>query len=165
MPAGPTYEPIATNTLGSAASSVTFSSISGAYTDLILVINGGTTTNNQFRLNVGNGSIDTGANYGDTQLYGYSSTIGSGRETNATNPYVGVASSTNSTHIIQFMNYANTTTYKTWLNKGGDLGQSQYDLSVCTWRSTSAINIIQINTNGGNIASGTTLTLYGIASA
>jgi hypothetical protein len=34
-----TYEKIATNTLGSAASSVTFTSISGAYTDLVLISN------------------------------------------------------------------------------------------------------------------------------
>jgi hypothetical protein len=32
-----TYEPIATTTLGTATASVTFSSISGAYTDLVLV--------------------------------------------------------------------------------------------------------------------------------
>jgi hypothetical protein len=161
-----TYEPIATNTLGSATASVTFSSISGSYTDLILVISGGTTANGQFRIQVGNGSVDTGANYGGTQLYGYSSTVGSGRETNATNPYVAATSSTNSTHIIQFMNYANTTTYKTWLQKGGDLGQSQYDVSVYTWRSTSAINTIKLASDTGTtLASGTTFTLYGIASA
>ena len=35
-----TYEPIATNTLGSAAASVTFSSISGTYTDLVVVVSG-----------------------------------------------------------------------------------------------------------------------------
>jgi hypothetical protein len=35
-----TYEPIATTTLGSAAASVTFSSISGSYTDLVLVVTG-----------------------------------------------------------------------------------------------------------------------------
>jgi hypothetical protein len=32
-----TYEPIATTTLGTAAATVTFSSISGTYTDLVLV--------------------------------------------------------------------------------------------------------------------------------
>jgi hypothetical protein len=31
-----TYSPIATTTLGTAAASVTFSTISGAYTDLVL---------------------------------------------------------------------------------------------------------------------------------
>ena len=39
MAAGNTYVAIATNTLSSAAASVTFSSISGAYTDLVLVTN------------------------------------------------------------------------------------------------------------------------------
>jgi hypothetical protein len=38
MAAGNTYTPIVTNTLSSATSSVTFSSISGSYTDLVLVI-------------------------------------------------------------------------------------------------------------------------------
>ena len=33
-----TYEPIATTTLGSAAASITFSSIAGTYTDLRLVL-------------------------------------------------------------------------------------------------------------------------------
>jgi hypothetical protein len=36
MAAGNTYTPLATQTLGSAAASVTFSSISGAYTDLVV---------------------------------------------------------------------------------------------------------------------------------
>jgi hypothetical protein len=44
MPAGNTYEAIATQTLGSAAASVTFSSIPGTYTDLVLVVAGTLTT-------------------------------------------------------------------------------------------------------------------------
>jgi len=39
MPAGLTYETVATTTIVSATSSVTFSSISGSYTDLVLIIN------------------------------------------------------------------------------------------------------------------------------
>jgi hypothetical protein len=165
MAAGSTYTPIATTTLGSSASSYTFTSIPTTYTDLILIINGGTTTSNQFRLNLGNGSIDTGSNYNQSQIYGYSSTVGAGGETNATNPYLCAASTTNSTHILEFLNYSNTTTYKNWLQKGGDLGSGQYDTSAGCWRSTSAINTIQINTNAGSISSGTTFTLYGISAA
>ena len=40
MAAGSTYTPIATTTLGSAQADVTFSSISGSYTDLVLIIGG-----------------------------------------------------------------------------------------------------------------------------
>jgi hypothetical protein len=46
MAAGNTYTPLATQTLGSAAASVTFSSISGAYTDLVLVLNIKSTSSN-----------------------------------------------------------------------------------------------------------------------
>ena len=78
-----TYQPIATNTLGSAAASVTFSSISGAYTDLVLIMNAGSsTTNADVDINV-NG--DTGANYSRTILYGTGSTAGSTRYTGASN--------------------------------------------------------------------------------
>ena len=61
-----TYEPIATNTLGSAASSVTFSSIPSTYTDLIVVMNYANSTGLAdvfFRFNG-----DTGSNYSDTIL-------------------------------------------------------------------------------------------------
>ena len=37
-----TYEPIATETASGSVSSITFSSISGTYTDLVIIVNGGT---------------------------------------------------------------------------------------------------------------------------
>ena len=49
-----TYEPIATNTLGSAAANITFSSIPATYTDLRVVVVALTTNNNwniELRLN------------------------------------------------------------------------------------------------------------------
>ena len=66
MAAGSTYTPIATTTLSSAQSSVTFSSL-GSYTDIILVYAGtGTSTDTQgIRFQV-NG--DTGTNYSNTTL-------------------------------------------------------------------------------------------------
>jgi len=56
----PTYTPLATVTLGSATSSVTFSSIPATYRDLILIFDGTRTGNNnvQYRFN-----SDTGTNY------------------------------------------------------------------------------------------------------
>jgi hypothetical protein len=64
MPDVSTEVAIATTTLGSSTATITFSSISSAYTDLVLVtqnyMNGSQA--NLF-IQVGNGSIDTGANY------------------------------------------------------------------------------------------------------
>ena len=78
-----TYEPIATTTLGSAQTSVTFSSISGAYTDLVLVINAGNSggTGYGIALQCNN---DTGSNYSFTQLYGTGSAATSTRSTSTT---------------------------------------------------------------------------------
>jgi hypothetical protein len=65
MAAGNTYVAIAEQTLGTAAASVTFSSIPGTYTDLVLVISAQDTTNNSFALIC---NSDTGTNYSRTRL-------------------------------------------------------------------------------------------------
>ena len=65
MPA--TYEPINTQTLGTAVADVYFTSIPQTYTDLVLVISSNTSSNTQtgYRLN-----SDSGNNYSDTRLSG-----------------------------------------------------------------------------------------------
>jgi len=62
-----TYTPIATQTLGSATGTVTFTSISGSYTDLVLVITGNTNnpTNPVLQFNG-----DTTTNYSHTYISG-----------------------------------------------------------------------------------------------
>jgi hypothetical protein len=80
MPAGNTYEAIATQTLGSAAASVTFSSIPGTYTDLVLVVAGTLTTGTENIVMQFNG--DTGSNYSVTSLLGDGSTASSFRSSN-----------------------------------------------------------------------------------
>jgi ethanolamine utilization microcompartment shell protein EutL len=72
-----TYEPIATTTLGSAAASYTFSSISGSYTDLILVVDATTTAGNRALQLVLNS--DTGTNYSATYITGDGSSTASSR--------------------------------------------------------------------------------------
>jgi hypothetical protein len=166
MPAGNTYEAIATQTLGSNTASITFSSISGAYTDLVLVITGECVDgNNNLSLRVGNGSIDSGTNYSYTRLYGYSSTAGSGRASNTTKGGQLGWGTNQSTVIYQFMNYSNTTTNKTVLGRNADTEIS--DTGVTLWRSTAAINTITVFMDGSGllIKSGTTCSLYGIKAA
>ena len=64
-----TYVALDTQTLGSAAASVTFSSIPQTYTDLVLVINGYSINDVDWRFRMGNGSIDSGSNYSGTYMY------------------------------------------------------------------------------------------------
>lgn len=163
MAAGATYEPIATTTLGSSASSVTFSSISGSYTDLILISNFSASGGGNSFIRVGNGSIDTGSNYSVTYLYGDGSSASSGRFSSQTLIYSGDLGTPMHTNITNFQNYSNSTTYKTSLTR--DNYSSSVSAWVGLWRNTAVINTISFNTTSGTFNSGSTFTLYGIASA
>ena len=158
MPAGNTYEAIATNTTTGTVSSYTFSSIPSTYTDLILVINDmGADTG--YRLNM-NG--DTGNNYSSTFVYGESTSRVSGRGSNVTAaPTVGRRPGNT---IMQFHNYSNTTTHKTVLTRG-NASNHMVIATASLYRSTSAINSITITPESGSFGSGVTLSLYGITAA
>jgi len=164
MAASPTYVPIATTTLGSAAASYTFSSIPSTYTDLVLVISSPTTgIGANSAIQVGNSTIDTGSNYSLTQLYGTGSAAASQKGSNINFGYGGVITGT-AVAITHFLNYSNTNIYKTWLSRGS--APSNYiDATVSMWRSTSAINTIKVYGDSGTYAIGSTFTLYGIAAA
>jgi len=156
-----TYEPIATTTLSSNQSSVTFSSIPGTYTDLVLILVGqNTPSQDNFRLTMNN---DTGSNYSYTYLSGNGTSASSGRGSNATPMYIGnLPSSQWATNIAHIMNYANTTTFKTVLSRQSGTSAEAW---INMWRSTAAITTIKVDTGAGNYVSGSTFTLYGIAAA
>ena len=165
-----TYTPIATTTLGSAQASYTFTSIPSTYTDLVLVASGLTSTATTTKLNVGNGSIDTGANYSWTVLSGTGGAANSYRESSVNftqnERYANWDGTNVANTIIQIQNYSNTSTYKTWLSRGNNAAAG-VDAIVGLWRSTSAINQVQIScTNAGRTFNiGSTFTLYGIQAA
>lgn len=167
MPAGKTYTPLARTTLTSAAASVTFSSISGSYTDLVLVAT-------PLSLSADNITIqyngDTGTNYSTTILYGTGSAAGSTRQSNTALPYLnyyGNDTTTQSNTLIHIMNYANTTTYKTALARANQTATGGgVDAIAMLWRSTAAITSIVLKQPGNNnFAVGSTFTLYGILAA
>ena len=153
-----TYEKIATNTLGSAAASVTFSSISGAYTDLVLIAQTDQTASSISLIRF-NG--DTGSNYSNTLISGTGSAAGSGRTTNTTSINFTQTSANLQLSIANIMNYSNTTTYKTFLLRRNDTGGSLGAL-VGLWRNTSAITSIDLISNASTFLAGSTFTLYGI---
>jgi hypothetical protein len=157
-----TYEPIATQTLGSAAASVTFSSIPSTYTDLVLIISGTIVGSDGGNLVTFNG--DTGSNYSFTQFYGTGSATASNRSSNASSMQLGRQGSVQSNSIINILNYSNTTTNKTAIARGNNTGGIVV-AQVGLWRSTAAINSIAISNESGNFNTGSTFTLYGIKAA
>lgn len=161
-----TYEPITTTTLGSSQSSVTIGSggtISQAYTDLVLIIAGPASTYDGITFRVGNGSVDTGSNYSMTFMQGDGTTPYSGRESNTSLWNLGIQGA-NFVTTINFMNYSNTTTYKTAISRGNSAANI-VRTNVGLWRSTSAINVIQAFTGTGTFSTGCVFTLYGIKAA
>lgn len=162
MAAGSTYTPIATTTLGSAASSYTFSSIPSTYTDLVLIYQSATAPAASY---IGlQFNSDTGNNYSATTMYGESS-VGSARSTNQNNiRVVNYATLANNMMTCSIMNYSNSTTYKTAIARNGVAAGGVY-AQVGLWRNTAAITSVTVYGDAGNLASGTTLSLYGIAAA
>jgi hypothetical protein len=165
-----TYEPIATQTLGSAAASVTFSSIPSTYTDLILIVNAGMSSGAgyvSFQLN----ADTTMSNYSCTYIRGDGSTAASGRYSGALGRFniSGAdikATSVAANIILHFQNYNNSTTFKTVLNRQNDT-TSAVSSGVSLWRNTNAITQILLKEadSGANWVTGSTFTLYGIKSA
>lgn len=154
-----TYTPIATNTLSSAAASVTFSSIPGTYTDLVIIVAGIYTTGgtNDAVLEF-NG--DTSSIYSWTRLLGNGTAASSSRTTGDVQIDFGLLSSNGQTNsIAQIQNYSNSTTYKTVLGRGNS---TEYVGAVVgLWRSTAAITSVKVR-SAATFASGTVFTLYGI---
>ena len=167
-----TYVALDKVTVGTATPTITFTSISQNYTDLRIVFNGAISgagdPNTNLRL--GNGTVDSGANYSVTFFDGRTSTTGSGRFTSATSlqlDYYGSISSSNSSLIVDIMNYSSSTNFKTVLSRYGNTTSASYSgvgFAAGTWRSQSAINTLTLSLSTLNFAVGTTVSLYGIKS-
>lgn len=167
MPA--TYEPIATTTLGSAASTIAFNSITGSYTDIRLILVGTSSanyTNIYMRFN-----SDSGTNYSETKIFGNGSTASSNRQSNSNQiqiNYNGMITANPTLYEVDIFSYAGSTN-KTALATGSeDYNGSSFgttNRTVGLWRNTAAITSISLNAQGGNFATGTTATLYGILKA
>ena len=162
-----TYEPIATQTLGSSTTAVQFSSIPQTYTDLVLVMAPmATSDGQQFLMRVGNGGNDTGSNYSMTILTGNGSSAtsirGSNRTSIAVDYYGAIDTTAKSNYIVHFQNYSNTTTNKTILLRS-NTGYAT-EANVALWRGSNAA-IDTISVFNVTFATGSTFTLYGIKAA
>ena len=158
-----TYVALATVTPSAVSSFVVMSSIPSTYTDLILVGQYPKSAANSARITF-NSDSSSGL-YSQTILYGNGTSALSNRETGVNYfylmDYVSASTSNPNMSIVHIMNYANTTTYKTVLDRSG-VADAGTVASAGLWRNNAAINRIDISTGGGTFSTGTTFTLYGV---
>jgi hypothetical protein len=156
-----TYVALDKVTVGTAAASVSFTGISGAYTDLEVVIEGAMTASSDMRIQF---NSDGGSNYSNTTLEGNGTTAQSARWSNQTKLIVNnfATGTGRGLYRLAINNYSNATTYKTVLHRMAFAGNAT-EAGVGLWRSTSAITSMELFANGTTWISGTTFSLYGIA--
>lgn len=165
-----TYVALDKVTIGTATASVTFSSISSAYTDLYIVGSVGVTAAADIFLNF-NGDTTSGL-YSFTQLGGDGSSALSQRASNQNRvqlDFPGYAQTTlgATNFTISVQNYSNSTTNKTSLtrfnNMGGAAGLGT-NATVGLWRNTNAITSVTLTASGTTFLAGSTFSLYAIKS-
>jgi len=167
MAAGATYEPIATQTLASTATSITFSSIPATYTDLRLVIVG--TASAAVNATLTYNSSATG--YSQTYLFGNGTTAGSSLRTAQTYIRLTGNSATSTTipvmWTVDIFSYTGSTFKTCLITVSQDLnGSGNTESMVGLWRNTSTISSLEIPLlSAATWSIGTTATLYGIKAA
>ena len=155
----PTYTPLATVTLGSSASSVSFSSIPATYRDLIFVIEG---TNSNSGVDIGvRLNSDTGGNYTYVSMWGTGSLAQSGSGTVNLMNFHYQANTNRFNAILQIMDYSATDKHKTGLSRGNN-SSSQTFANAMRWANTAAVTSLTCLPSAGTLSTGTTFNLYGV---
>lgn len=157
---------IASQTLSSTQTVVTFSSIPSTYDDLRLVIyDSGDSTYTYAALMQFNS--DGANNYSETRLYGDASTFYSLRQSSINHIPIQTVSQV-CTSTVDILSYSNTSNYKTALVQTANdrNGSGETRIEVGLWRSTSAISSIVLTQSGlRGWDAGSVFSLYGIKKA
>ena len=170
MPA--TYDLIATSNVTSAVNNITFSSISNAYTDLVLhytaikLDNASGISNASFYLQANGVTTSVYATRGmrttpTPEVRGFSGTNASGELTWSAD---SVSNTFGTTGLLNIFNYKNTSRIKAAVGHAGNSPQGQGFDAIETWlfNSTSAITELKFYPQRNNFISGTVVHLYGI---
>jgi hypothetical protein len=155
----PTYKALATVTLGSAASSVTFSSIPATYRDLVLVADviGTSTSSAAFVLN----TDATTTNYNRVINIGFGSGGGTPFAANENNVF-GMNTAGRTFAIFQIQDSSATDKHKTSLYRITD-PDAETVMGAIRWSNTAAVTSVRLST-AGSFATGSRFDLYGIVS-
>lgn len=161
--ATPTYIALATTTLGSTDTSVTFGSIPGTYRDLVLVaaITSNVTTDIDFRFNGSSASVYSQVIMSADGSSDYSPS-GSGTYLRPTY-YGGATAAVGNNVIMQIMDYSATDKHKSILSRTSNANDG-VDAAAGRFAVTDPITSIEIFNISGRIWQiGSTFSLYGIA--
>lgn len=168
------YQSIQTVTIGATSqATISFTSIPATYKHLQIRGIARCSSAQNFaglRMQVGNGSVDTGANYSEHSLSGNGSSASAGGQTSQSNMFVGVTSAANDTAsafaglVFDLLDYSNVNKYKTTRSIGAvDLnGSGIFEYHSNSWRSTSAVDTIALYLSSGNFVQYSSFALYGI---
>jgi hypothetical protein len=160
--------PIGISDMNGTTTAFGFGNIPQTYQDLMIVANLRNVAGNAAAGWIINNN-PSGVTYGVTTLRGDGSSATSVRGSSMSYgaSQIGILGSTsgiNATMIVHFLNYANTTTKKTWIQKtGSDLNGSGFvGIEAFGNNLTDAITSIACSTANGSIFWSGTATLYGI---
>jgi hypothetical protein len=158
------YIALATTTLSSSASSVTFSSIPSsvggvALRDLVVVYNGSVPGGGDLRAVL---NSDGGSNYSFIQMSGDGSSTFSSSAGNTFLIFTFTAGVGETSMIANIMDYSATNKHKTCISRGNQ-ATGRTMAYATRWANTNAITSMSISHAAGNLPSGARLSLYGIA--
>lgn len=164
MPAGVSaYTALANVTLGSSASTVTFSSISGSYRDIVLIMQA-TTTGTAFARIRFNG--DSSGNYSWVTMEGNGSSALSSQGNGGNNLPLPtnstMESGANWMNIIHVFDYTQTNKGMSGLMRSNNPSDRTAAVAF-RWGVTSAITQVQFIGNNQPFAAGSTFALYGVS--
>jgi hypothetical protein len=158
-----TYDLIASNVLTSSAATVTFSSISSSYRDLVVVCEVLGASSSAANLAIQFNS-DTGSNYSAVVMSGNGSTAISSSTTTTSISGFGSDGTTRVLTIFQVMDYSATDKHKSVLSRS-NRADSVVQARAARWADTAAINSVTLTDSLANgYAAGSSFYLYGIVS-
>ena len=166
-PAVGDYESIQTVTLGTSASTISFTSIPSTYKHLQIRVSARYTTGTEAGIKIRFNS-DTGSNYAYHELYGTGT--GAGATGAATQTamsdmvYINSTASVFGAAVIDILDYSNTNKYKTVRSlNGADVNGGGYvQLISGLWQNTAAVSNIEMYVSANAMAQYSSFALYGV---
>lgn len=157
----PTYDLLDSVTLSTTATSVTFSSISQDYGDLVLVYEGSGSTFSFLGIRFN----DSASNYAIVNAYGNGSSVASEYDTSISfgSVHRGPSARYPATATVQVFDYRSTSKHKTYLSRFGNITYNTVEMLSGKWGDTNPVTSLTVLVNSGNFLTGSVFNLYGIA--